>query len=52
MRIIDLLKPVGIELNSSVTTKDEAIDRLVKLQEQSGNLNDVEAYKWAILARE
>lgn len=52
MRIIDLLKPVGIELNSSVSTKDEAIDRLVSLQEQSGNLNDVEAYKWAILARE
>lgn len=52
MRIIDLLKPVGIELNSSVTTKNEAIDRLVNLQEQSGNVNDVEAYKWAILARE
>ena len=32
MRITDLLKPVGIELNSSVMTKDEAIDRLVDLQ--------------------
>lgn len=52
MRITDLLKPVGIELNSSVMTKDEAIDRLVDLQKQSGNLNDPDAYKWAILARE
>lgn len=52
MRIIDLLKAVGIELNATVSTKDEAIDRLVSLQEKAGNLSDSEAYRKAILDRE
>ena len=52
MRIIDLLKPNAIDLNASVQTKDEAIDKLVSLHAQAGNLNDAEAYKQAIYARE
>ena len=52
MRIIDLLKPNAIDLNVSVQTKDEAIDKLVSLHAQAGNLNDAEAYKQAIYARE
>lgn len=52
MRIIDLLKPNAINLNASVQTKDEAIDKLVSLHAQAGNLNDAEAYKQAIYARE
>ena len=52
MRIIDLLKPNAIELNASVQTKDEAIDKLVSLHTQAGNLNDAEAYKQAIYTRE
>ena len=52
MRIIDLLKPNAIELNASVQTKDEAIDKLVSLHTQAGNLNDSEAYKQAIYTRE
>ena len=52
MRIIDLLKPNAIELNASVQTKDEAIDKLVSLHAQAGNLNDAEAYKQAIYTRE
>ena len=39
MRIIDLLKPNAIELNASVQTKDEAIDKLVSLHAQAGNLH-------------
>ena len=52
MRIIDLLKPNAIDLNASAQTKDEAINKLVSLHAQAGNLNDAEAYKQAIYARE
>lgn len=52
MRIIDLLKKSAIELNVSVATKNEAIDKMISLHETTGNLNDAKAYKDAILARE
>lgn len=52
MRIIDLLKAQSIELNASVSSKDEAIDKLISLHQGAGNLADVEKYKEAILARE
>ncbi len=52
MRIIDLLKADAIALNVSVSTKDEAIDKMVALHAGAGNLNDAETYKGAILARE
>ena len=52
MKIIDLLKKDAIELNTSVASKDDAIDKLVALHEKAGNLLDVKAYKEAILARE
>lgn len=52
MRIIDLLKANAIELNASVATKNEAIDKMVALHEACGNLADAKAYKDAILARE
>ena len=52
MRIIDLLKVDAIELNASVSTKDEAIDKMVELHSGAGNLNDSATYKDAILARE
>lgn len=52
MKIIDLLKKDAIELNTSVASKIDAIDKLVALHEKAGNLLDVNAYKDAILARE
>lgn len=52
MKIIDLLKKDAIELNTSVASKSDAIDKLVALHEKAGNLVDVNAYKDAILARE
>ena len=52
MRIIDLLKADAISLNASVSTKNEAIDKMVALHAGAGNLNDAETYKGAILARE
>ena len=52
MRIIDLLKSDAIELNTSVATKDEAIDKLVALHNAVGNLADCQEYKHAILLRE
>ena len=52
MKIIDLLKKDAIELNTSVASKNDAIDKLISLHEKAGNLVDVNAYKDAILARE
>lgn len=52
MRIIDLLKKEAIELNASVSTKADAIDKLIFLHQKAGNLLDADAYKSAILERE
>ncbi len=52
MKIIDLLKKDAIELNTSVASKDDAIDKLVALHEKAGNLLNGKEYKEAILARE
>ncbi len=52
MRITELLKPESIGLNVSVSTKEEAIDRLVALMDAGGRLKDTAGYKEGILARE
>ena len=52
MKIIDLLKKDAIELNTSVESKSDAIDKLVALHEKAGNLLDVKAYTEAIHASE
>ena len=52
MRITDLLKKESIELNSPVSTKQGAIDKLIDLQAKAGNIRDKNAYKKDILARE
>ncbi|MBD7913168.1 MULTISPECIES: PTS fructose transporter subunit IIABC [Clostridium] len=52
MKITDLLKATGIELNPNVKTKSEAIDKLVDLMSLTGNLRDKDAYKKAVLERE
>ena len=52
MRITDLLKSNAIELNVSLATKDEAIDKLIALHEKAGNLTDAAKYKEDILQRE
>mgnify|MGYP001189012129 CR=1 FL=1 len=52
MKITDLLKPESIWLHGSAESKDDAIRKLVDLQEKGGALNDKEAYRQAILARE
>ena len=52
MKITDLLKKNGIALNPNVKTKEEAINKLVDLMNDTGRLNDKEAYKEAVLARE
>ena len=52
MRITDLLSAQSVDLNFQVNSKAEAINKLVDLMESTGNINDKEAYKNAILARE
>ena len=52
MRIVDLLHEQGIDLNFAPKNKAEAIDMLVELMDKTGNLNDKDGYKEAILARE
>ena len=52
MKITDLLKKNGIEINPNVKTKEEAIDKLVDLMDATGKLSNKEEYKKAVLARE
>ncbi|NFF23599.1 PTS fructose transporter subunit IIC [Clostridium botulinum] len=52
MRIVNLLKKQGIELNFNPSSKDECIEKLVNLMDKTGNLNNKEEYKKAIIARE
>lgn len=52
MKIVDLLKRESVELNGKVTSKPEAIEKMVALMAAGGNLADVEAYKKGVFARE
>ena len=52
MRITDLINKKSVDLNLQGKNKLEVIDNLVDLVDNSGNLNDKEEYKKAILARE
>lgn len=52
MRIVDLLKKESIMLGGSPKSKSEAIDMLVDLQVNGGNIADKVEYKKGILARE
>ena len=52
MKITDLLNKKSIAINPKVNSKEEAINKLVDLMYASGNLNDKEEYKKAVLARE
>lgn len=52
MRIIDLIHKDGMDLTFDVQGKAAAIDRLVELMNNTGNLSDKEGYKQGILARE
>lgn len=52
MRITELLKTESIELDVKVSSKEEAIDRLVSLMDAGGRLKDKAGYKEGILARE
>lgn len=52
MKIIDLLHKQGIDLNIKPSSKEDCINQLVDLMDKTGNLNNKEEYKKAILARE
>ncbi len=52
MRISEFIDPRGIKLQVALTSQDEAIDKLIALHNEVGNLKDAEVFKEAILARE
>ena len=52
MRIIDLIDKKSVKLNLSSKDKQSVVNELVELVNNSGNLNDKNEYKEAILARE
>ena len=52
MKITELLDIDSIDLNPQISNKEEAIDHLVNLLDQSGKLNDKEIYKESVLNRE
>ena len=52
MRITDLLDVRSISLDAAPKSKQEAIDAAVALMVKSGKINDEEAYKKQVYARE
>ena len=52
MRIADLLSPGAIKIGGAPKDKADTIDQPVELTVGQGNINDPEAYKAAVLARE
>lgn len=52
MKITELLDINSIDLNPQISNKEEAIDHLINLLDQSGKLNDKEIYKESVLNRE
>ena len=52
MRITDLLNEKAIILQGKAKTKAEAIDQLVELMMENGNIKDKETYKKVVLKRE
>ena len=52
MRIVDLLHKEGINLNINPSDKSECINELIDLMDKTGNINNKEEYRKAILARE
>ena len=52
MRITDLLRAEGIQLNTAPSDKAAAIDLLADLQDKAGNISDKALYKKGIWARE
>ena len=52
MRITDLLDKRSISLNGAPKSKEEALDQVVALMAKSGKINDEEAYRKQVYARE
>lgn len=52
MKITDLLKAGGIDLNVSATSKEDVLKKAVDLMEKQGNVTDKEEYLKAVFARE
>lgn len=52
MKITDLLMREGIELNGTVGSKAEAIDKMVELMAATGKISDKEAYRAQVFKRE
>ena len=52
MKITDLLSEKAIMLQGKANSKAEAIDQLVDLMMENGNIKDKEAYKQVVLKRE
>lgn len=52
MRITDLLDKRSIRLDGAPQSKSEALDQMVELMAKSGKINDIEAYRKQVYARE
>ncbi|MFV0529637.1 MAG: fructose-specific PTS transporter subunit EIIC [Lachnospiraceae bacterium] len=52
MKITDLLKKEGIRLHGSASSKRDAIDQMVELMVNTGNITDPATYREVVLARE
>ena len=52
MRITELLDKRSIRIDGAPKSKNEALDQMVELMAKSGKINDEEAYRSQVYARE
>ena len=52
MNIIDLLSTKTIDINAIASNKEEALDKMITLLSQSGNIKDIKKFKQEVLERE
>ncbi len=52
MRISDLITEDNIEIAAELSDKDEAIERLIRLQRDSGGIRDMDSFRHAVNERE
>ena len=52
MKITDLLDEKSIRLNASASSKQEALNQIINLMNQTGNISNKEEYKKVVFKRE
>ena len=52
MKITDLLDEQSIKLNATANSKKQALEQIINLMDQTGNIENLEEYKQVVFRRE